>query len=64
MAATSERRAQGGETVPGTTPQTDDVREAERTVGVDDTDAARGDDPGGDDLSTEGDAEPQPGGVS
>ncbi len=35
--------AQGGETVPGETPRTDEVREGERGL-PDDSDAARGDD--------------------
>jgi hypothetical protein len=49
----SEPLAQGGETVPGELPSTDEVREGERGL-PDDTDAARGDDVGSDDLATEG----------
>jgi hypothetical protein len=45
--------AQGGETVPGDIPQTDEVREGERGL-TDDSDAARGDDVAGGDLATEG----------
>ena len=49
---TDAPRAQGGETVPGDLPQTDEVREDERGL-PDDADAARGDDVAGD-LATEG----------
>ncbi len=48
-------RAQGGETVPGETPVTDDVREGDRAP-ADDQDAGADDGEAG--------AEPQPGGVS
>ncbi len=51
---TDRPRAQGGETVPGETPVTDDVREADG--------AGSGDAEGTEDSG--GDPEPQPGGVS